>query len=149
MAHSPGSEARPAAAGRDRINNGGAISTHSTPALPPGRGQRPSYQGRHTEFVGEEDTAMKIMLGVLGVLVLAGCATLADVVRDKDDGTAKVYPVTFDQAWTISKAVFRWEGTDAIEEHKDERYMLTSSGMNLVTFGTVMGPGWTRSPTAR
>ena len=25
------------------------------------------------------------------------------------------------------------------EEHKDERYMLTSSGMNLVTAGTVMG----------
>ena len=82
---------------------------------------------------------MKVTVGALAVLLLAGCATLADVVRDKNEGTAKVYPVTFDQAWTIAKAVFRWEGTDAIEEHKDERYMLTSSGMNLVTFGTVMG----------
>ena len=75
----------------------------------------------------------------LALVVLAGCATLADVVRDKDAGTAKVHPVTFDQGWTIARAVFRWEGTDAIEEHKDERYMLTSSGMNLVSYGTVMG----------
>ena len=38
-----------------------------------------------------------------------------------------------------SKTVFRWEGADAIEEHKDEGYMLTSSGMNLVSVGAVMG----------
>ncbi len=82
---------------------------------------------------------MKAIVAMLGAFLLAGCATLADVVRDKGEGTAQVYPVTFDQAWTIAKAVFRWEGTDAIEEHRDERYMLTSSGMNLVTFGTVMG----------
>jgi len=51
----------------------------------------------------------------------------------------KIYPVTPDQAWEISKTVFRWEGSDAIEEHKDEGYMLTSSGMNFFSFGTVMG----------
>lgn len=77
------------------------------------------------------------------VLVLftsvAGCATLADVVQRKDEGTVKIYPVTADQAWAIAKAVFRREGSDAIEEHRDEGYMLTSSGMNLITFGTVMG----------
>ncbi len=82
---------------------------------------------------------MKALIGTLLVTLLAGCATLADVVREKDEGTAKVYPVTFDQAWTIAKTVFRWEGTDAIEEHREERYMLTSTGMNLITFGTVMG----------
>lgn len=82
-------------------------------------------------------------LGFAGVVAafvaIAGCATLADVVQRKDEGTVKVYPVTADQAWVIAKAVFRWEGSDAIEEHRDEGYMLTSSGMNLVTFGTVMG----------
>ena len=35
--------------------------------------------------------------------------------------------------------MFRWEGADAIEEHKDEGYMLTSSGPNLVSWGAVMG----------
>lgn len=35
--------------------------------------------------------------------------------------------------------MFRTEGTDAIEDHRAEGYMLTSSGMNLVSWGTVMG----------
>ena len=82
-----------------------------------------------------------IMLFLL-IALLGGCATMNDVVRVKEDGsegTTKVYPVTADQAWEISKTVFRWEGSDAIEEHKDQGYMLTSSGMNLVSWGAVMG----------
>lgn len=35
--------------------------------------------------------------------------------------------------------MFRSEGADAIEEHKNEGYMLTSSGPNLVSWGAVMG----------
>jgi len=65
-----------------------------------------------------------------------------DVVRVKEEGsegTSKVYPVNTDQTWEIAKAVFRWEGSDAIEEHRDQGYMLTSSGMNMVSAGTVMG----------
>ena len=76
------------------------------------------------------------------VAVLNGCATMDDVVRAREtgtEGTTKVYPVTVDQAWEISKTVFRWEGSDAIEEHRDQGYMLTSSGMNLVSAGAVMG----------
>jgi hypothetical protein len=83
---------------------------------------------------------------ILAFAIVAGCATMSDVIQSKDQGVSQTYPVTFDQAWTITKAVFRWEGADAIEEHKDERYMLTSSGMNLVTAGTVMG-AWI-DPTA-
>jgi hypothetical protein len=74
--------------------------------------------------------------------LLSGCATMNDVVRVKEagtEGTTKVYPVNADQAWDISKTVFRWEGSDAIEEHRDQGYMLTSSGMNLVSWGAVMG----------
>jgi len=83
----------------------------------------------------------KWRLLVLFMLTLwvAGCATMGDVVRTKDKGTAKVYPVNVDQAWDIAKTVFRWEGADAIEEHKSEGYMLTSSGMNFVSYGAVMG----------
>jgi hypothetical protein len=78
-----------------------------------------------------------VILGLFALL--AGCATMGDVVRAKDEGTAKVYPVNADQAWEIAKTVFRWEGADAIEEHKSEGYMLTSSGMNWVSWGAVMG----------
>lgn len=73
---------------------------------------------------------------------LGGCSTMQDVVRVKEagtEGTTKNYAVTQAQAWEIAKTVFRWEGSDAIEEHKEQGYMLTSSGMNLVSYGAVMG----------
>lgn len=76
---------------------------------------------------------------LLSFVLLMGCATMSDVIRSKDEGTAKTYAVNADQAWEIAKTVFRWEGTDAIEEHRAEGYMLTSSGMNLITHGAVMG----------
>jgi len=81
-----------------------------------------------------------VVLGSVSLLIwFAGCATMGDVAKSKAEGTSKVYPVTADQAWDISKAVFRWEGADAIEEHKTEGYMVTSSGMNWVSWGAVMG----------
>lgn len=84
-----------------------------------------------------------MQVSILGfvLLCLVGCQTLSDVVREKAQGggTTTVYPVPMDQAWEIAKTVFRWEGSDAIEEHKAEGYMLTSSGMNLITAGAVMG----------
>jgi len=85
---------------------------------------------------------MAIIILLSFAVFFNGCATMNDVVRVKHagtEGTTKVYPVNADQAWEISKAVFRWEGSDAIEEHRDERYMLTSSGMNFFSWGTVMG----------
>jgi hypothetical protein len=89
---------------------------------------------------------------VLGFMIAAsfGCATMNDVVKakNKGKGTTKDYPVTSEQAWEISKTVFRWEGSDAIEEHKDKGYMLTSSGMNMVSYGTVMG-AWIESITKK
>jgi len=85
----------------------------------------------------------KKVLLILGSLTLfawmMGCITsMNDVVRAKNDGTAKVYPVSSDQAWEISKAVFRWEGADAIEEHKAEGYMVTSISMNWVYAAGIM-----------
>jgi len=64
---------------------------------------------------------------------------MIDVIKSKNEGTSVIYPVDAEQAWVIAKTVFRWEGADAIEEHKSEGYMLTSSGMNLVSYGAVMG----------
>ncbi len=73
------------------------------------------------------------------VFVAAGCATMSDVVTAKNEGTSETYPVNTDQAWEISRTVFRWEGADAIEEHRDQGYMVTSSGFNIYSMGTVMG----------
>jgi hypothetical protein len=80
-----------------------------------------------------------ILLFLFVTSLISGCATMGDVVRAKDEGIAKIYPVNADQAWEIAKTVFRWEGADAIEEHRTEGYMLTSSGKSLVSYGAVMG----------
>jgi hypothetical protein len=64
---------------------------------------------------------------------------MADVTRAKDEGTSQIYSVDADQAWKIAMTVFRWEGSDAIEEHRAEGYMLTSSGPTVGTMGKVMG----------
>ena len=80
------------------------------------------------------------ILMLLILICVSGCATMSDVVASKDSGTSVVYPVTADQAWDIAETVFRWEGADAIEEHRKDGYMLTrSSGINFVSYGAVMG----------
>ena len=71
--------------------------------------------------------------------VISACSTMADVVGNKNDGTSRVYDVSADQAWELAKIVFRTEGADAIEEHRDQGYMLTSSGSNFYSRGAVMG----------
>jgi hypothetical protein len=83
-----------------------------------------------------------VILGVFMplLLILTGCfATLADVVKAKEEGTVKIYPVNANQAWEISKTVFRWEGADVIEEHRADGYMLTSSDIYWFSRGAVMG----------
>jgi len=83
--------------------------------------------------------AAALVLVGASALVTQGCRTMSDVIKDKDNGTVRVYPVESDQAWKIAIQVFRWEGADAIEEHRDQNVMLTSSGMNLFTMGAFMG----------
>jgi hypothetical protein len=79
-----------------------------------------------------------ILVMILAMVWLGGCSTINDVAASKESGVSAVYSVTAEQAWDIAKTVFRWEGTGAIEEHLNDGYMLTSSGMNLVSMGAVM-----------
>jgi len=78
---------------------------------------------------------------LLVALALTGCATMSSVIDEQKagGGTTRMYPVSFDEAWRISIDIFRREGGGPIEEHKDEKYMLTEASMNLYTAGTVMG----------
>jgi len=77
---------------------------------------------------------MRVLPLVL-LLLAFGCASSQDALKSKESGTAKVYPVTEERAWEI---VFRWEGTDAIEEDRANRVMITSTGADAVTPGTVI-----------
>ena len=46
--------------------------------------------------------------------------------------------MTEDQAWEIAHKVFRWEGSDAIEDDRPNHVMVTSSGVDAISYGTVM-----------
>jgi hypothetical protein len=77
------------------------------------------------------------------VLALAstGCAKKHDLVvyKLRGRGTQRVYAVTADQAWNISKAILKLEPTEAIEEHRSDGYMLTSDDSSALTASTYMG----------
>ena len=82
-----------------------------------------------------------LISGVVIIFLVSGCSTLQNVVEAREDGkgTVEVYDVNMDDAWMLAKKSLRWGGSEAIEEYKEEGYMLTSKGMNLVTSGCVMG----------
>ncbi|HSQ75046.1 MAG TPA: hypothetical protein VLT13_05795, partial [Bacteroidota bacterium] len=65
--------------------------------------------------------------GVFLSLAFLGCATMSDVIADREagEGTTVVYSIATNKGWDIAKRVLRWEGAETIEEHKDEKYMLT------------------------
>ena len=71
--------------------------------------------------------------------MITSCATLKDVLKDKKNGTHKVYPVNFEDAWEIAMTVLRWEDCETIEQHKTAGYMLTTVGQNFVSAGSVVG----------
>jgi hypothetical protein len=91
---------------------------------------------------------MKMLLVALlvAMMMASGCAspqTLVDAVllakKTGTEGVARVYAIPSDQAWEIARAVFRWEKVDEVGEHRAENYMIASSGMKMVAFGTVIG----------
>jgi Na+-transporting methylmalonyl-CoA/oxaloacetate decarboxylase gamma subunit len=97
------------------------------------------YKDRRGGLMMRRSGISMVLAFVIIVIGITGCATMGDVVRSKDEGTSASYQIGMDQAWEIARTVFRWEGADAIEEHKSEGFMLTSSGMNFVSMGAVMG----------
>ena len=74
--------------------------------------------------------AGRVTLAV-SVILLASCtATLADLLNDEQqgEGTKQTYPVSGEVAWDIAMRVLHGYGSEAIEEHQKEGYMLTVVG---------------------
>jgi len=84
----------------------------------------------------------KAKLTVFSLLVVfagvTGCASTAGVVTAKEDGSSQVYQVNSSQAWEITKTVFRWHDSDAIEEHQREGYILATNGKKWVPWASMM-----------
>ncbi len=85
-------------------------------------------------------------IALLTLSLTSGCVSFHeladDVVKARkagNEGVIKTYPVDTNQAWDITLAVFRWEKTDEIEQHRDENYVITSTGMKMIAYGSVMG----------
>jgi hypothetical protein len=79
---------------------------------------------------------------LLLAVVATACASMADVIAEhqRGGGTGRVYPLPYDAAWSVSISALRAVGTDAIEEHRAEGYMLTSTGQDIFgSSGTVIG----------
>jgi hypothetical protein len=90
--------------------------------------------------------AQSITIAIL-LIGLTGCTRTLNYVleeRAKGEGTSKTYSVDAEQAWRISKQIFRWAGADAIEEHRAEGYMLATSPERPFQPAGVMG-AWVES----
>ncbi len=75
---------------------------------------------------------------VITALLAAGCATFVNLQADREagKGTTRTYAVSMDDAWRIAQTVLRWEGGNAIEEHREGGYMMTEF---RETYGGVAG----------
>ncbi len=87
----------------------------------------------------ERTTRAVLCAFVLSALFFSGCATMSDVVGAREHGMAVIYPVAAARAWEIAKTVLREEGAEAIEEHQSQGYMLSGTGVNMVTAGSLIG----------
>jgi hypothetical protein len=85
---------------------------------------------------------MQILVLLLLVVCLTRCATtMSDLVRSKEmgEGTSRIYQVSVDQAWEITKKVLDWEGIGALEDHRSEGYVLITSGTVWFFRATLIG----------
>lgn len=58
-------------------------------------------------------------------VLMAGCTTTtADVIRDRPEGLAQVYPVAPERAWAAARAVLDAAGAQAVDVRRDEFLML-------------------------
>lgn len=76
----------------------------------------------------------------------AGCATSIDVAQEKNEGTARRYAVTPDQAWDITKTVFLWAGAEQVDEHRAEGYIVATDAPGRADYGTLMVAWVERDP---
>lgn len=86
------------------------------------------------------------LLGVVLLVLGAGCAAFTDIAGEKDEGTARRYPVTADQAWDISKTVLRWDGAKTLVDHRAEGYILASNSEDTRDYVTAMAVWLERDP---
>lgn len=87
------------------------------------------WEGRLIQIKKQTIHKQMVLAALFFLLLYVGaCTTLADVMKAKEEdrGISQIYPVDKDQAFEIAITVFHWEGSDAVEAHQSQGYMLTT-----------------------
>lgn len=74
---------------------------------------------------------------LMALVATTGCATTATVATAKDEGMSRVYRISSRQAWKIAKTVFRWEGSNPVEEHRTKGILVVRNGEKWVPWGSL------------
>jgi len=98
------------------------------------------------EQVKRRTRKLEMVVVAISFSILTGCAatfiSASDLVasKKKGEGKTRVYEVSVEEAWDISKRILKWEaGTDEIDEHRSEGYMVTKVGSTLLYKVTFIG----------
>jgi len=75
---------------------------------------------------------------LLALIYFSGCATTADAVRSKHDGTSDVYDISPEQAWLVAKTVLQWEDADDVVENKQAGYITAIIPSSAISMGAVV-----------
>lgn len=69
------------------------------------------------------------------ILIMHGCATLADARKAEGEGVRKVYKVSIDKSWNATLKVLSKLKLDLVTENKNEGYILAQRGITAFSYG--------------
>ena len=75
---------------------------------------------------------------LIASVILSGCATTAEALRSKHEGTSEVYDISPDQAWLVAKIVLQWEDAQEVVEDKQAGYITATVPMSGFSWGAVI-----------
>jgi len=94
-------------------------------------------------------TTLRFITVVLILALFSGCTTPVGRVRTakvEGKGTTKVYPVSPDQAYLITKATFGWLAARSIDDHRSKGHMIAwmqflvgTQGLQMYTVSVPIG----------
>ena len=76
-----------------------------------------------------------IIIILLSLILLNGCATLADARSAKGSGSVQVYDSSFEDVWDIVPKALTELGLTIAGENKSEGYILAQRGMSAFSYG--------------
>ncbi len=80
-------------------------------------------------------TAIKLTLASFFILIIGGCATMADSIDAKGTGQFRVYDQDYDTVWNAVLDVVSSSQLDLVSRDKEQGQMLAQRGMSALSYG--------------